>query len=168
MSKNIKSKYKISRRIGVPIWGTKKDSCNKRSYPPGMHGPMLRRKNTEYGMQLLEKQKLKKYYGNIREKQFKKIYKIAYKKKGNTGLILIRLLESRLDTFVFRSGIAPTIFSAKQYINHKHIIVNNSCINIPSYILKPGDIVEVEKKSKKLLIFKDKNFSTEGSNYINI
>jgi len=147
--KNTQKKYKISRRLGVALWGSSKDAYNKRNYPPGMHGSSIRKKNTEYGEQLLEKQKVKKYYGNIKEKQFKKIYREAYKKRGDTGEAFIGLLESRLDAFIFRVKFAPTIYSARQYVTHGHITVNKKNVNIPSYNLKPDDIVEVKEKYKK-------------------
>ena len=149
MSKRLKRKFAISRRIGAALWGTDKDPYHKRNYPPGMHGASGYKKTTEFGTQLLAKQKLKKYYGDIREKQFKMIYKEAIRKKGDTAENLIGLLESRLDAFVYRSKFVPTIFAARQFITHKHVKVNGKCVNIPSYRLKQEDVVEV--KSKKLL-----------------
>jgi len=166
--KNTQKKYKISRRLGVALWGSSKDAYNKRNYPPGMHGSSIRKKNTEYGEQLLEKQKVKKYYGNIKEKQFKKIYREAYKKRGDTGEAFIGLLESRLDAFIFRVKFAPTIYSARQYVTHGHITVNKKNVNIPSYNLKPDDIVEVKEKSKKMTIFNNKIKQVKDIVYIMI
>ena len=151
MSKRLKRKFGISRRIGAALWGTDKDPYHKRNYPPGMHGASGYKRGTEFGTQLLAKQKLKKYYGDIREKQFKMIYKEANRKKGDTAENLIGLLESRLDAFVYRSKFVPTMFAARQFITHKHVKVNGKCVNIPSYRLKPEDVVEVRDKSRKLL-----------------
>lgn len=152
MSKRLKRKFGISRRIGAPLWGTDKDPYHKRNYPPGAHGASGYKRTTEFGTQLLAKQKLKRYYGDIREKQFKMIYQEASRKKGDTAENLIGLLESRLDTVIYRSKFAPTVFAARQFVNHKHIRVNGKCVNIPSYRLKPEDVIEVRDKSKKLLI----------------
>lgn len=168
MLKNTQKKYKISRRLGVALWGSSKDAYNKRNYPPGMHGSSIRKKNTEYGEQLLEKQKIKKYYGNIKEKQFKKIYREAYKKRGDTGEAFIGLLESRLDAFIFRVKFAPTIYSARQYVTHGHVTVNKKNVNIPSYNLKPDDIVEVKEKSKKMTIFNNEIKQVKDIVYIMI
>ena len=152
MSKRLNRKFGISRRIGAALWGTDKDPYHKRNYPPGVHGALGYKRTTEFGTQLLAKQKLKKYYGDIREKQFKMIYKEANRKKGDTAENLIGLLESRLDTFVYRSKFAPTVFAARQFVTHKHVKINGKCVNIPSYRLKPEDVVEVRDKSKKLSI----------------
>lgn len=151
MSKRLKRKFGISRRIGAPLWGTDKDPYHKRNYPPGVHGISGHKRTTEFGTQLLAKQKLKRYYGDIREKQFRLIYKEAGRKKGDTAKNLIGLLESRLDTLVYRAKFVPTIFAARQFVSHKHVNVNGKCVNIPSYRLKPEDVVEVRDKSKKLL-----------------
>lgn len=150
MSKRLNRKYGISRRIGASLWGTKRDPYNKRNYPPGAHGISGYRKSTEYGTQLIAKQKLKKYYGDIREKQFRSMYIRANRKKGDTGQNLIGLLESRLDTFIYRSKFVPTMFASRQFVSHKHITVNGKIVNIPSYSLTPNDIVEVREKSKTL------------------
>lgn len=152
MSKRLNRKYGISRRIGAALWGTNKDPYNKRNYPPGVHGSSGYKKATEYGTQLIAKQKLKKYYGDIREKQFKAIYAEASRKKGDTSENLVGLLESRLDAFVYRSKFVPTVFASRQFITHRHITVNGKIVNIPSYRLKPNDIVGVRDKSKKLLV----------------
>lgn len=156
MSKRHARKFGISRRVGASLWGSSKDPVHTKNYPPGMHGATLGyKKGTEYGTQLLAKQKLKKYYGDISEKQFRRIYKEALRRKGDTGQNMIGLLESRLDAFVYRSGIVPTIHSARQFVNHKHVKVNGIVVNIPSYILKPGDVVEVREKSKTLSLVQE-------------
>ena len=153
MSKRFNRKYKISRRIGAALWGSKKDSYNKKNYPPGMHGISGYKRPTEYGIQLIAKQKLKKYYGDIREKQFKATYKEANRRKGDTGENLVSLLESRLDSFIYRAKFATTIFASRQFVVHKHVKVNGCTVNIPSYRLQLNDIVEVQDKSKNLDIF---------------
>lgn len=150
MSKRIASKYKISRRLGVSLWGRGKDPVGKRSYAPGQHGATRRRKLSGFGIQLNEKQKLKGYYGNITEKQFRAIYAEAQRRRGDTGEILVGLLESRLDAFVYRMGVVPTVFSARQFVNHGHIKVNGKRVNIASYRLKEGDVVSVREKSREL------------------
>lgn len=150
MSKRVNAKYKISRRLGVSLWGSDKDPFNKRPHAPGQHGPnMRRRKVSDYGNQLREKQKLKGYYGNISEKQFRNIYKEATRRRGDTGENLIGLLESRLDAVVYRLGLAPTVFAARQLVSHKHIMVNGKKTNVPSYRLKEGDVIQVRDKSKQ-------------------
>ena len=150
MSKRIASKYKISRRLGVSLWGRAKDPFNRRGYAPGQHGATRRRKLSDFGTQLNEKQKLKGYYGNINEKQFRKIYAEAARRKGNTGEILVGLLESRLDAFVYRMGIVPTVFAARQFVNHGHVNVNGVRTNISSYRLSEGDVVTVRPKAREI------------------
>lgn len=150
MSKRIASKYKISRRIGESLWGRAKDPVNRRVYGPGQHGAARRRKLSDYGIQLQAKQKLKGYYGNITEKQFRRIYKEATRLKGDTGENLVGLLESRLDAFVYRMGVVPTVFSARQFVGHGHILVNGKKANIPSYHLQEGDVVSVKQKSQQI------------------
>lgn len=152
MSKRIASKYKISRRIGQSLWGRAKDPVNRRVYGPGQHGAARRRKLSDYGMQLRAKQTLKGYYGNITEKQFRRIYAEAVRRKGDTGEILVGLLESRLDAFVYRMGVVKTVFAARQFVNHGHVNVNGVRTNIPSCVLKPGDVVSVRDKSKELTV----------------
>ncbi len=152
MSKRIASKYKISRRLGISLWGRAKDPFGKRNYAPGQHGATRRRKLSGFGIQLNEKQKLKGYYGNISEKQFRKTYEEASRRRGDTGEILVGLLESRLDAFVYRMGVVPTVFSARQFVNHGHIRVNGKRVNIPSYRLKEGDVVSVKEKSKQSVV----------------
>jgi len=144
-------KTKIARKFGEPIYGSDK-YFEKKNYPPGQHGlDKKRRKTSEYGVQLKEKQKAKYTYG-ILEKQFRNLFKKASSSKGVTGEVLLQLLESRLDNVVFRLGIAPTRRAARQFVSHRHIMVNGQVVNIPSYLLKPGDIVSVREKSKSLEI----------------
>jgi small subunit ribosomal protein S4 len=152
VSKRIASKYKISRRIGQSLWGRAKDPVNRRVYGPGQHGAARRRKLSDYGLQLRAKQTLKGYYGNITEKQFRRTYEEAVRRKGDTSEILLGLLESRLDAFVYRMGVVPTVFASRQFVNHGHINVNGRRTNIPSYRLKVGDVVSVRDKSKELTI----------------
>ena len=130
--------------------GKTKSPFNVRAYPPGQHGQNKKGKPTDYGIQLQAKQKLKSYYGNINERQFRNIYRKALSKKGDTSENLIALLESRLDTVVYRAKLAPTVFAARQLINHGHIRVNKKRVNISSYILKDTDQIEINEKSKKL------------------
>ena len=150
MSKRIQAKYKLSRRMGENIWGRAKDPVIKREYAPGQHGATRRRKLSDYGLQLRAKQKLKGYYGDLSEKQFRNIYHEASRVRGDTSENLVGLLESRLASFVYRMGVVPTVFAARQFVNHGHIKVNGSRVNIPSYILKVGDVVEVCEKSRQI------------------
>lgn len=149
MSKRLSAKYKISRRLGVSLWGRDKDPFNKRPFAPGQHGAGKRRKASDYGTQLREKQKLKGYYGNISERQFRNIYKEASRRRGDTGENLIGLLETRLDTLVYRIGLVPTVFAARQLVNHGHVRINGRKANIASMRCKEGDIIEVREKSKQ-------------------
>ncbi|MAU41808.1 MAG: 30S ribosomal protein S4 [Kordiimonas sp.] len=150
MSKRIEAKYKIDRRMGENIWGRPKSPVNNREYGPGQHGQRRRSKLSDFGIQLRAKQKLKGYYGNITEKQFKRVYKEADRRKGDTGEILVGLLERRLDAVVYRAKFVPTVFSARQFVNHGHVMVNGKKVNIPSYQVKPGDVVEVREKSRQI------------------
>ena len=150
MTKRTNAKYKISRRLGASLWGNAKDPFHKRSHAPGQHGIARRKKVSDYGTQLREKQKLRGYYGNINERQFRKIYQEAVRRKGDTGENLIGILESRLDTVVYRMGLVPTVFAARQFVSHGHVRVNGRKVNISSYLLKEGDVVEVREKSKQL------------------
>ena len=150
MTKRLKSKHKVDRRLKANLWGRPKSPFNSRAYPPGQHGQNKRGKPTEYGIQLQAKQKLKSYYGNINERQFRNIYRNALAKRGDTTENLIALLESRLDTVVYRAKLAITVFSARQMINHGHIIVNKKRVNISSYLVNDTDLIEVREKSKKL------------------
>ncbi|NRA74058.1 MAG: 30S ribosomal protein S4 [Rickettsiales bacterium] len=149
MTKIIKSKYKISRRLGVSLWGDAKDAYHKRNYPPGQHGLVGQKKKTVHGVQLNAKQKLRGYY-NLSEKQFYNYYVAARKQKKNTNEALIELLERRLDVIIYRFNIAPTIFSARQLVSHKHILVNGKIVNIPRYSVKENDIIELKKESHQI------------------
>lgn len=155
---------KIARRFGEPIFGTDK-SYEKKSYPPGIHGKNKRhRKVSEYGIQLAEKQKAKYTYG-VLEKQFSNLFEKASRRKGVTGEILLQLLESRLDNIVYRLGIAPTRAAARQLVSHCHIVVNGSVVNIPSYIVRPSDLIAVRERSKSLQVIVDSLVSNRSSRY---
>ena len=143
MTKRIRAKYKIDRRMGENIWGRPKSPVNLRSYGPGQHGQMRRSKLSDFGLQMRAKQKLKGYYGNINERQFKNIFKEAVRIQGDTSENIIGLLERRLDALIYRAKFVPTVFSARQFVSHGHVKVNGSRVNIPSYRLKTGDIVEL-------------------------
>jgi small subunit ribosomal protein S4 len=145
--KRTSSKHKIDRRLGVNLWGRPKSPLNDREYAPGQHG-QRRKKPTDYGIQLMAKQKLKGYYGNIGEKQFKKYYTEAVRKKGDTGANLIGILECRLDAVLYRMKLAPTVFSCRQLINHCHVLVNGVRCNIPSRMVNVGDTVSLKEKAK--------------------
>ncbi len=152
MSKRIQAKYKIDRRMGQNIWGRPKSPVNRREYGPGQHGQRRKGKISDFGTQLRAKQKLKGYYGNITEKQFRRYYGEAVRLRGDSGENLVGLLERRLDAVVYRCKFAPTPFAARQFVNHGHIKVNGRRVNIPSYQVKPGDVVEVKDSSKQLVI----------------
>ncbi|WP_394689133.1 30S ribosomal protein S4 [Hoeflea sp.] len=152
MSKRESAKYKLDRRMGENIWGRPKSPVNRREYGPGQHGQRRKSKLSDFGVQLRAKQKLKGYYGDISEKQFRKIYDEANRMKGDTPENLIGLLESRLDAIVYRAKFVPTIFAARQFVNHGHVMVNGRRTNIGSFRCKPGDVVEVREKSKQLVI----------------
>ncbi len=149
MSKRNASKYKIDRRLGVNLWGRPKSPYNKREYGPGEHG-QRRFKISDYGIQLRAKQKLKGYYGNIGERQFRRYYRDAVRRRGDTGENLIGLLESRLDAAVYRLKFVPTVFAARQVVNHGHVRVNGKRVTIPSYQVKEGDEIEIKEKSREL------------------
>ena len=151
MTKRTAAKYKIDRRMGENIWGRAKSPLNKREYGPGQHGQRRKGKLSDFGVQLRAKQKLKGYYGSIGEKQFYAIYVEASRLKGDTGANLIGLLESRLDAIVYRAKFVPTVFAARQFVNHGHVKVNGVRVNIGSYRCKPGDVIEVREKSKQLV-----------------
>ena len=161
MTKRLKSKHKVDRRLKVNLWGRPKSPFNSRAYPPGQHGQARKGKPTDYGIQLQAKQKLKSYYGNINERQFRNIYRKALLKRGDTTENLIALLESRLDTVIYRGKFAPTVFAARQLINHGHIRVNKKKVNISSYLVKETDNIEVRDKSKKLTVIDGSLQSTE-------
>ena len=148
MSKRIQAKYKIDRRMGENIWGRAKSPVNNREYGPGQHGQRRKGKLSDFGIQLRAKQKLKGYYGNITEKQFRRYYDEAVRRRGDTGEHLIGILECRLDAVVYRAKFVPTVFSARQLVNHGHVLVNGKRCNIPSRLLKAGDVVEVREKSR--------------------
>ena len=151
MTKRLASKHKVDRRLKVNLWGRPKSPFNSRNYPPGQHGKSRRRgKPSDYGTQLQAKQKMKCYYGNINERQFRNIYRKAMQKKGNTTENLVGFLEVRLDTVTYRAKFASTVFSARQLINHGHIRVNGKKVNIPSFSVKPEDTVEIKDKSKDM------------------
>jgi len=151
MTKRVEAKYKINRRLGVNLWGRPKSPINKRDYAPGQHG-QRRRKPTDFGTQLMAKQKLKGYYGNISEKQFRRYYDEAIRRKGDTSENLIGLLERRLDAVVYRLKFVPTVFAARQIVSHGHINVNGKRVNIPSYLVRDGDVIELRGKAKEMLL----------------
>ena len=161
MTKRIESKYKINRRLGVNLWGRAKSPINKREYGPGQHGQRRKQKPTDFGIQLMAKQKLKGYYGNISEKQFRKYYDEAVRRKGDTSENLIELLERRLDAVIYRMKFAITPFAARQFVNHGHITVNGKRVNIPSFLVKDNDEIEVREKSKQLAVVLDATQSAE-------
>ena len=150
MTKRISSKHKIDRRLKINLWGRPKSPFNTRAYGPGQHGQSRQGKPSDYGIQLQAKQKLKGYYGNINERQFRNIYKKAAMQKGDTGENLIGLLERRLDMVVYRARFSTTIFSARQLINHGHVKVNGKKVNIGSYVVSEEDTIEIRDKSKQL------------------
>ena len=152
MTKRLNSKHKVDRRLKVNLWGRPKSPFNARAYPPGQHGQSKSSKPSDYGVQLHAKQKLKSYYGNINERQFRNIYRKALSKRGDTTENLIGFLERRLDTLIYRCKFAPTVFAARQIINHGHIKVNKKKVNVSSYLVKETDTIEVREKSKKLNI----------------
>ena len=159
MSKRKASKYKIDRRLGVNLWGRPKSPFNKRPYGPGQHG-QRRKKVSDYGLQLAAKQKLKGYYGSIGEKQFRKYYEEATRRKGDTSETLIELLERRLATVVYRAKFVPTVFAARQFVNHGHVLVNGKRVNVPSYSVQDGDVVQVDPKKKDMqLVFEGQESS---------
>ena len=160
MSKRLAAKFKINRRLGVNLWGRAKSPVNRREYGPGQHG-QHKGKPTDYGTQLLAKQKLKGYYGNVSEKQLRKYYAEAIRRSGDTSEHLIGLLESRLDAIVYRMKFVPSVFAARQFVNHGHILVNGKRVNIPSYQVREGDEISVREKSRQLAIVLEAEASTE-------
>lgn len=152
MTKRTSAKYKIDRRMGENIWGRAKSPVNRREYGPGQHGQRRKNKLSDFGTQLRAKQKLKGYYGDLTEKQFRRIYTEAERVKGDTGENLIGLLERRLDAVVYRAKFVPTIFAARQFVNHGHVTVNGKRVNIASYRVKEGDVIAVRDRSKQLVI----------------
>jgi len=161
MSKREESKFKINRRLSVNLWGRSKSPLNRnRDYGPGQHG-QRRKKPSDFGTQLMAKQKLKGYYGNIGERQFRRIYEEARRRHGDTGDNLIAILERRLDAVVYRMKFAPTPFAARQFVNHGHVRVNGRRVNIASFSVKDGDTIEVKEKSKQLAVVLEAAKSTE-------
>ena len=161
MSKRIEAKYKINRRFGVNLWGRPKSPVNKREYGPGLHGQRRKGKPSDFGSQMAAKQKLKGYYGNITEKQFRSLYNEAARRKGDTSENLVGLLERRLDAVVYRLKFVPTVFSARQIVNHGHVRVNGKRVNIPSYLVKIGDVIELSERAKNMALCIEANRSSE-------
>ncbi len=151
MTKRLASKHKVDRRLKVNLWGRPKSPFNSRDYAPGQHGKNKRGKLSDYGTQLQAKQKMKFYYGNMNERQFRNVYRKAMKKRGNTTENLVGLLERRLDTVIYRAKFASTVFSSRQLINHGHVKVNGKKVNIPSFLLKLDDQIEIRDKSKEMV-----------------
>jgi small subunit ribosomal protein S4 len=160
MSKREESKYKINRRLGVNLWGRSKSPLNRREYGPGQHG-QRRKKPSDYGTQLSAKQKLKGYYANIGERQFRRLYEEAVRRRGDTGENLVELLERRLDATVYRMKLAPTPFAARQIVNHGHVLVNGKRVNIASYQLRDGDTIELRQKAKDMALVLEATRSSE-------
>ena len=152
MTKRTSSKYKIDRRMGENIWGRPKSPVNRRDYGPGQHGQRRKGKMSDFGLQLRAKQKLKGYYGDLTEKQFRRIYSEAERLRGDTGEMLIGLLERRLDAVVYRAKFVPTVFAARQFVNHGHVEVNGRRVNIPSYRIKEGDVISLRSKAKDMAL----------------
>ena len=150
MTKRTAAKHKLDRRMGENIWGRPKSPVNRREYGPGQHGQRRKGKISDFGIQLRAKQKLKGYYGDLTEKQFRRIYGEAERVKGDTGENLIGLLERRLDAVVYRAKFVATVFAARQFVNHGHVKVNGKRVNIPSYRVKESDVIEVREKSRQL------------------
>jgi small subunit ribosomal protein S4 len=161
MTKRHSAKYKLDRRMGENIWGRPKSPINSRAYGPGQHGQRRKSKVSDFGLQLRAKQKLKGYYGNLTEKQFSRIYQDAARRKGNTSEHLIALLESRLDAVVYRAKFVPTPFAARQFVNHGHVTVNGKRVNIPSYRVKPGDVIAVRERSRNMALVLEALASSE-------
>jgi small subunit ribosomal protein S4 len=161
MTKRMESKYKLDRRMGQNIWGRPKSPVNRREYGPGQHGQRRKSKLSDYGVQLKAKQKLRGYYGNISEKQFRGIYDEAIRMKGDSGANMIGLLERRLDAVVYRAKFVPTVFAARQFINHGHVKVNGKKVNISSFRVKVGDVVEVREKSQQMNLVLEAQALTE-------
>src|ERR1700753_3074791 len=161
MSKRANSKYKLDRRVGENLWGRPKSPVNKRSYGPGQHGQRRAKKLSDYGPQLQAKQKLKGYYGNITERQFRKYYTDAARRPGDTGENMIGLLETRLDTVVFRSKFVPTPFAARQLVSHRHVKVNGRRVTIASYHVKDSDTIELSPKAREMALVLEASKSAE-------
>ncbi len=152
MSKRTSAKYKLDRRMGENVWGRPKSPVNRREYGPGQHGQRRKSKVSDFGLQLRAKQKLKGYYGDVTEKQFRKVYAEAVRLKGDTSQNLIGLLERRLGVIVYRAKFAPTVFAARQLVNHGHVMLNGRKCNIASALVKPGDVVEMSAKGREMAL----------------
>ncbi|MFA9473672.1 MAG: 30S ribosomal protein S4 [Filomicrobium sp.] len=152
MTKRIRAKHKIDRRMGENVWGRPKSPVNKRESKPGQHGDRRSGKLSDFGLQLRAKQKLKGYYGNITEKQFLRVYKEASRQKGSTSEHIIGLLERRLDAVVYRAKFVPTVFAARQFVSHGHVAVNGRRVTIPSYRVRIGDVIELREKGKQMAL----------------
>jgi small subunit ribosomal protein S4 len=161
MSKRESAKFKIDRRMGESIWGRPKSPVNKRSYGPGQHGQRRAKKLSDYGTQLQAKQKLKGYYGNITERQFRRYYQEASRRPGDTGENMIGLLERRLDALVYRAKFAPTPFAARQLVSHGHVKVNGKRVTIASYTIREGDLVELTAKARDMALVLEASKSGE-------
>ncbi|MCG2839677.1 30S ribosomal protein S4 [Sandaracinobacter sp. RS1-74] len=161
MSKRTSAKYKLDRRMGENVWGRPKSPVNRREYGPGQHGQRRKGKMSDFGLQLRAKQKLKGYYGDVTEKQFKKVYAEAVRMKGDTSQNLIGLLERRLGTVVYRAKFAPTVFAARQLVNHGHVLVNGRKCNIASAMVKPGDVIELSEKGRQMVLVLEAAQSSE-------
>ena len=161
MTKRTSAKYKIDRRMGENIWGRPKSPINKREYGPGQHGQRRKNKLSDFGTQLRAKQKLKGYYGDLTEKQFRKIYGEAERVRGDTGEMLVGLLERRLDAVVYRAKFVATIFAARQFVNHGHVTVNGKRVNIASYRVSEGDVIQVREKSRQMTVIMEAIALTE-------
>ncbi len=161
MSKRHSAKYKLDRVMGENLWGRSKSPVNKRSYGPGQHGQRRKSKVSDFGLQLKAKQKLKGYYGNITEKQFSATYEEASRRKGNSSENLIGLLESRLDAIVYRAKFVPTVWAARQFVSHGHITVDGKKVDIGSYRVKPGQVIEVKEKSRAMALVLEAQQSSE-------
>jgi small subunit ribosomal protein S4 len=161
MSKRSSVKHKLDRRMGENIWGRPKSPVNRREYGPGQHGQRRKGKLSDFGVQLRAKQKLKGYYANISERQFRGIYAEAVRQRGDTGALLIGLLERRLDAVVYRAKFVPTVFAARQFVSHGHVKVNGKRVTVPSMRLSVGDVVEVRDRSKEMVLVLEAKQSTE-------
>ena len=161
MTKRLNSKHKVDRRLKVNLWGRPKSPFNSRAYPPGQHGQSKTSKPSDYGIQLNAKQKLKSYYGNMNERQFRNVFRKALQKRGNTTENFIGLLERRLDTVIYRAKFAITVFAARQLINHGHVKVNGKKVNISSFLVTEKDSIEIKDKSKELLVIEGSLVSKE-------
>src|ERR1700755_2162869 len=160
MTKRAESKYKVNRRLGINLWGRPKSPLNRREYGPGQHG-QRRKKPSDFGTQLAAKQKLKGYYANLGERQFRRLYEEAVRRRGDTGDNLVELLERRLDVVVYRMKLVPTPFAARQLVNHGHVRVNGRRVTIPSYSVRDGDTIELKARAKEMVLVLEASRSSE-------